>query len=228
MYRETVAEGVDLICGFPRYAINAYLIGDVLLDCLTGWQRRSLPQSLQNWDRVPSRVVLTHVHPDHLGAAASVCDRFGIPLGCHAADVAAAEGREPMQPAGWRLAISRAIFGGDPHSVDQPIAAGDEVGGFRVLHTPGHTLGHIALFRESDATAIVGDVVFGMSPATCRPGLYEPPDFFTVDPAANRRSITEIQSLRPARLLFGHGPPWTDQDAFAAWAAGLGPRESSG
>ena len=36
---------------------------------------------------------------------------------------------------------------------------GDAVAGFRVVHLPGHTRGHMALFRESDGVALVGDVI---------------------------------------------------------------------
>ena len=78
--------------------------------------------------------------------------------------------------------------------------------GFRRVHAPGHSSGHIILFRENDRVAIVGDVLNGMNLATSWPGLHEPPGFFTADAAENRRSIRRLAELEPHLLCFGHGP----------------------
>src|SRR5262249_12580287 len=91
---------------------------------------------------------------------------------------------------------------------------GDEVAGFRVLRAPGHTPGHICLFREEDRVAIVGDVLNGMNLATTWPGLHEPPPFFCTDVAENRRSILRLAELNPRLLCFGHGPPLRDMEKF--------------
>ena len=90
----------------------------------------------------------------------------------------------------------------------------DEIAGFRVVHAPGHTPGHIILFREEDRVAIVGDVLNGMNMATSWPGLHEPPSFFTADAAENRRSIRRLAELEPRLLCFGHGPPLYDMKTF--------------
>lgn len=80
--------------------------------------------------------------------------------------------------------------------------------------TPGHTPGHIILFRDDDRVAIVGDVLNGMNLATAWPGLHEPPRFFTADPAENRLSIRRLAELEPRVLCFGHGPPLFDMRDF--------------
>ena len=98
---------------------------------------------------------------------------------------------------------------------------GEKVGDFTVVHTPGHARGHVVYFRESDGVTICGDVIRNMNYATGRPGLDEPPEMFTYDPAENRRSIRKLAGLNPTLLLPGHGPAVTDMDRFQSWAAAL-------
>jgi hydroxyacylglutathione hydrolase len=84
---------------------------------------------------------------------------------------------------------------------------GDEVAGFQVLDTPGHSAGHVSFWRESDRVLVVGDVFFNNHILTTRRGLREPVRIFTVDPARNRESMRRLAELDPAVALFGHGPP---------------------
>jgi hypothetical protein len=64
-------------------------------------------------------------------------------------------------------------------------------------------------------------VLFGRHPITGRPGLYEPPARFTVDPERNRDAIRRLAALRPRLMVFGHGRPWRDPDALARFAEAL-------
>jgi glyoxylase-like metal-dependent hydrolase (beta-lactamase superfamily II) len=84
---------------------------------------------------------------------------------------------------------------------------GDTVGEFRVIHAPGHTMGQVMFFRESDRLVIAGDVLANMHFITTRPGLREPPSFFSVDKRMNRTSIRKLADMMPNTVLFGHGPP---------------------
>jgi hydroxyacylglutathione hydrolase len=99
-----------------------------------------------------------------------------------------------------------AIFTGPPHKVDRPLREGDQVGSFTVLETPGHSKGHVTYWREADRVMIVGDVMNGMNLITSVPGLREPPNVFTPDPARNRESIRRLAALEPNVIAFGHGP----------------------
>lgn len=200
-----IAEHVWQLTGFPRQMINAYLIGDVLVDALTRWDGRQLLRQLEG--RRLAMVALTHCHPDHQGAAGEVCERFRVPLACHAADVPAMEGHGPMQPRNWQLAVSRRLFSGPPRAVGHVLHDGDNVAGFRVFHMPGHTPGHVVFFRDTDRLAIVGDVLANIHFLTGRVGVREPPSFFSADPEENRRSILRLAELRPSTICFGHGPP---------------------
>jgi glyoxylase-like metal-dependent hydrolase (beta-lactamase superfamily II) len=197
--------------GLPPNAINVYLAGDVLIDAATRLATRRILRQIQ--DRPLSLLCLTHVHPDHQGAARSVCEARGIPLACHADDVDAMEGRRPVQEAHSDNLVNRAIerlWQGPSRRVDRVLSEGDRVGEYEVVHAPGHARGEIILFRESDRVAICGDVIRNLSYATGLPRLDEPPGVFTLDPAENRRSIRRLLELRPAIVCPGHGPPLTD------------------
>lgn len=207
---------------FPRPIFNVYLAGDVLFDAGSSWDRRRVTRQLKN--QPLSLVALTHVHPDHQGLADLICRDRGIPLACHADDVDFMEGRREVQegmdvnPVLLRVQES---WAGPPHQVDRVLHEGDEVDGFRVIHTPGHAPGHVVYFRESDRVAICGDIIRNMSYLTGLSGLGEPPDAFTYDPAENRRSIRRLAELDPSLILPGHGPEVTDMAAFARFVDGL-------
>jgi glyoxylase-like metal-dependent hydrolase (beta-lactamase superfamily II) len=213
-----VAPGVWLLAGFPRDMFNVYLLGDVLVDAATRWGQHRILSQLRG--RRLQAVALTHCHPDHQGAAKIVCHRFHVPLACHEADVPAMEGRAAMAPPTWVLRIGVRLWAGPPHPVARVLRNGDEVAGFRVVHAPGHTPGHVIFFRDSDRVAVAGDVLANISFVTGKPGLREPPFFFSADPMQNRRSILTLADLKPSVVCFGHGPPLRDSarlERAAAW-----------
>jgi glyoxylase-like metal-dependent hydrolase (beta-lactamase superfamily II) len=98
---------------------------------------------------------------------------------------------------------------------------GDEVAGFQVLSTPGHSAGHVSYWRESDRVLFLGDVLNNMDPITGIPGLRLPKDFFTPDPATNRVSAKRLGELEPRLVLFGHGKPLRDTRKFVEFCARL-------
>jgi hydroxyacylglutathione hydrolase len=206
-----LAPNVHLLTGFPKYGINWFLVGDVLIDAGGKPDRRRILKQLSG--HKVSAHALTHAHPDHQGASHAVCTELGIPFLVPEGDVAAAENPDLIgqrQPDNWLAKLMQAMFAGPGHKVDQVLHEGDEVAGFTVLETPGHSAGHVVYWRESDRVLIAGDVVNTMHPFTMKRGLREPLDAFTPDPAENRRSIKRIADLEPALLLVGHGPPVRD------------------
>jgi glyoxylase-like metal-dependent hydrolase (beta-lactamase superfamily II) len=219
---KNLGPGVWRLKEFPGPSINVYLAEDVLIDAGRRWDRRRIFAEIEG--REISMLALTHVHPDHQGVAKDVCEARGVPLACHADDVEGMEGRRPIQEAAptnpWNRLIKR-IWQGPPHEVSRVLNEGDEVAGFRVVHAPGHARGEVIFFRESDGVAICGDVIRNMSYATGLPGIKQPPDIFTYDPAENRRSIRKLANLNPSLILPGHGPAVTDIGAFERFAAAL-------
>jgi glyoxylase-like metal-dependent hydrolase (beta-lactamase superfamily II) len=105
--------------------------------------------------------------------------------------------------------------------VSRRLKEGDEVGGFIVIETPGHTIGHISFWRESDRVLVIGDVVANMNIWTGVPMLREPERYFSHDPARNRRSAKRLADLNPSLICFGHGPPSRDTRRFQAFCDGL-------
>ena len=217
-----LAEGIWRLNQRPRPIVNVYLVGEILFDAGSRTDRRRILKEIEG--RNLSMLALTHVHPDHQGVADEICREWGIPLTCHEADVEAMEGRRPIQEAGsdnWMNKLATKLMAGPPRKVDRALRDGDMVGDFRVVHTPGHSRGHVVFFRESDRAAICGDVVRNMTYLTTRTGIRQPPDAFTYDPAENRRSIRLLAELDPSILLPGHGPAITDMTAFQHFAASL-------
>jgi hydroxyacylglutathione hydrolase len=217
-----LAPGIWRLAEVPAPTINVYLAEDVLIDAGRTWDRRRILKQIEGLEI--SLLALTHVHPDHQGAAKTVCEARGIPLACHADDVDAMEGRRPVQEAHRGHPVNRvvrALWEGPPHPVDRVLNESDEVAGFRVVHAPGHARGEVILFRESDRVAICGDVIRNMSYATGRPLIAEPPEIFTYDPAENRRSIRKLAELEPSLILPGHGPALADLGAFERFVATL-------
>ena len=217
-----LAPGLWRLKETPRPLINVYLAENVLVDAGRRWDRRRIFAELDGVEI--SMLALTHVHPDHQGVAKDVCEARGVPLACHADDVEAMEGKRPVQEAGASNPVNkliRKVWEGPPYKVERVLNEGDEVAGFRVVHAPGHARGEVIFFREPDRVAICGDVIRNMSYATGLPGIKEPPDIFTYDPAENRRSIRKLAELDPALILPGHGRAVTDVAAFERFVASL-------
>ena len=206
-----LADGVWQLNGLPPNAINVYLVEDVLIDAATRLAGRRILRQLRGHEVAAH--ALTHAHPDHQGASKQVCETLGIPFWVGAEDVPAAEDPELIFQLQPRHPINTLVFrawGGPGHPVDRTLQEGDEVAGFRVLDTPGHSAGHVSFWRESDRVLILGDVLNNMNVTTGLPGLHEPKPFFTPDPAENRRSARRLAELEPRLTLFGHGAPVRD------------------
>lgn len=200
-----VVAGVQQLALMPRSAVNAYVIGDVLVDAGMSFSAKRIIAALQG--KGTYALVLTHAHADHVGGAAEVCEALRLSLWAGVNDVAAVEsGLQVMRPSRWTGLLERALAF-DPVAVAKPLREGDGVAGFRVLDVPGHSPGHIALWRASDRALICGDVFLNISLATTAVGLHLPPKLPTIDMAQNIASARILADLEPETVLFGHGPP---------------------
>ena len=123
--------------------------------------------------------------------------------------------------------------------------------GWRWIHTPGHTAGHVSLFREADRTLLAGDALSTadldswISQVTYERELSRPPTpAATPDWPSARRSVAALVELEPSSIAAGHGVPVSGPDTagrlrrFAGrfmppsqravrWAAGGGRRNRS-
>lgn len=210
-----LAPDVWQLDGFPPNSINAYVIGDVLIDSGAPLDRRRVLKQAR--ERPIAAHALTHAHFDHYGGSHAVCEALEIPLWCGRNDVAAVE-------AGKQVGLgSRTVpgFGAQAHPVARALSEGDEVAGFTVLDTPGHAPGHVSYWRESDRVLLCGDVMWGFNPFLLRGAMREPYPALSPDPERNRMSARRLAALEPALVLFGHGPPLRDPARFAAAVAKL-------
>jgi len=214
-----VADGVWQLGTRVPNLINCYFAGGVLFDTGT---RRLGPRLLGELrGRDVTEVALTHVHPDHQGAAHLICSELGIPLACPAREVDRMEGREPMPAPNSYLKVVGALFTGPAHPVGRPLREGDVVAGFKVYDTAGHSKGHVVFHREDDGVAIVGDVIDGLNIFTGIPGLNRPPDTVNEQPALVNDAIRKLAELRPRVVCFGHGPVLRDPERLRRFAAAL-------
>src|SRR5687767_10649330 len=114
-----LADGVWQLVGVIPNLINTYLVrtpeGDVLIDGATRWTTGRTLRQLRG--RELAMVALTHVHPDHQGAAAEVCRRFKVPLACHEADADVMEGKRRMGPPTWQVRLADRLWSGPPWPV---------------------------------------------------------------------------------------------------------------
>ena len=215
-----LADDLYLLRGFPPNAINVYLIGDVILDAGSRHAAKRILKQVEG--REVKAHALTHAHPDHDGSSKEICEKLGIPLFVGENDKDLLENGTPAEHPMQKL--SARAFGGPRPKADRLLREGDEIAGFEVLDTPGHSPGHLAYWRESDRALILGDVLFGLHPLTGLRQLREPPEFFTPDPAQNRESARKLAALEPALVCFGHGPPERDTKRFTDFVASL-PRD---
>ncbi len=197
--------------------VNCFMIDDngiTLID--TGYPRDKLKiiRALSEIGKGPKdikQIILTHLHPDHSGSAGTLQKELQIPVFAHAFDAELLKmgvcGRMPYLVTKGimnRLLFSLVVLTA-PKSI-VPVTSVTLIGsneiipvlsGLRVIHTPGHSLGHVALLFEQQKILIAGDTVvnnFGLRPAP----LYE-------DPGAGISSIKHLCQFDFEIACFGHG-----------------------
>jgi len=194
--------------GWPPNNVNVYVLGDVLIDAGLGFHKGRILRQIAR--RTITANALTHAHFDHYGSSHAICEQLGIPLWCGANDVVAVEKGKMVAPNGTLVPAARA------HPVTRELREGDEVAGFQVLDTPGHSPGHVSYWRESDRVLVCGDVMWGYNPFLMMGQPMEPWPFINPDTAKNRESARRLAALEPALVCFGHGKPLRDTQRFIA------------
>ncbi|MDP9236005.1 MAG: MBL fold metallo-hydrolase [Chloroflexota bacterium] len=163
-------------------------------------------------------IVATHYHSDHTGNVAALIEHSGAQLCVHADDAPYVDGRLPWMAARPPFQILDQ-FGPKPFSlkVDRVLHDGDVLpfaGGARVLHAPGHTPGHIALYSKERRVLFAGDALMNIA------GLRLPLSMSSHDMAAARASVHRLAELEFDIALPGHGAPIIGRasEKIAEWA----------
>lgn len=260
-----VAPGVYALATGPRFfSTNVYFVRSgtawALIDA--GWATsgrliKEAAAALCGADTRPAALLLTHVHPDHAGAALELAQAWDCPVFIHAAErpltagtLTALEGYPvgPLDrwlilpllralPTRQREAIMAAGALKERAQPFDPRAGVPGLPDWVCVPTPGHSPGHVSFFRPHDRVLIAGDAlvtvqvnaVWGLlrQPA----GLSGPPWYTTANWRAAQESVRVLARLAPRVVAPGHGPSLSGPDtarAVQAFADRFARRQSRG
>ncbi|MGJ7906535.1 MBL fold metallo-hydrolase [Actinopolyspora sp. H202] len=195
---------------------QAYLLrhagGVLLVDTGQVGDGSTIATALRDWglDREAlTQVVLTHWHADHTGALSEVAQWPNVEVLAHHGDAAVIRGHQSTEeslltPAEEALhaRVADAVPEAPPARVDHEVHDGELLEGIdaRVISTPGHTPGSIALHLEEAGVLFTGDIAAEYE----RQIVLGP---FNNDRVQARRSFRRLAGLRCDVVCFGHGHP---------------------
>lgn len=184
-------------------------------------------------DCQPKAIILTHGHFDHVGSIIELIKHWHVPVYAHRLELPYLTGKQnypnpdPAVSNGWVAKMSPFF----PHEAInlggyiKEIPADGSIPympGFRWIHTPGHTPGHLSLFREEDRTLIVGDAFVTVKQESLYKVLTQqkeisgPPQYFTTDWSAAKESVEKLAALKPNVMITGHGLPMVGDELSEA------------
>lgn len=187
---------------------NAYVAdGETLVDAGWTWSASSVREAVEDAGYALGdidRVLVTHYDLDHVGGLASL-EKAGLDAPVYAAEpdasFLAGEAKPPLRNT--KGAFQRAVGVGipTPETQVERVEEGDEVAGFEVYETPGHTPGHVSYL--SDEAAFVGDA-FRESGGT----VGTMPSYMCYDTTEERRTAEQLGEVLNDRTAYvGHGEP---------------------
>jgi glyoxylase-like metal-dependent hydrolase (beta-lactamase superfamily II) len=175
-------------------------------------------------DSKPLCIVATHGHFDHAGSVEPLAREWNVPVYAHRLEMPYLTGKSSYPPpdptVGGAMAQLSRFFRKKPYHISDRLLqvipdsmSLDELPGWRIIHTPGHTHGHISLFRESDRVLIAGDAVSTLDQKSLLNVITQarrfapPPQYYTSDWDRAEQSMRELAALHPEHILCGHGKP---------------------
>ncbi|MFD6225435.1 MBL fold metallo-hydrolase [Streptomyces sp. NPDC060232] len=162
------------------------------------------------------RIVLTHCHRDHVGAAGELAARWGAQVLAHRLDAPVIRGERPVpEPVllDWEIPLyahGLTLPEAPPTLVDRELEDGDALGfgdGAYAVHAPGHTDGSIGIHLPRHGVLFAGDCIAAVGPLML--------GVFNVDRGRAAESFRRLAGLAPSVACFGHGDPLTVDAASA-------------
>jgi glyoxylase-like metal-dependent hydrolase (beta-lactamase superfamily II) len=229
-YDFEIAPGV---WGKKEVFVNFYMIQNqetkawFLVDAGLSWSAgkiKAMASALFGEESKPEAIILTHGHFDHTGALETLAAEWNVRVYAHYLELPYLTGKSAYPPAdptvgGGVMSSLSWIYPKGPVNVknyihalpdDNTIPGLDE---WKYIHTPGHSPGHISLFRQSDKVLIAGDAVVTTKPESAlyalsyMKSLSGPPKYLTCNWASAKISVLKLAALDPEVIATGHGVP---------------------
>lgn len=177
----------------------------------------------------PKAILLTHGHFDHVGAVTELAKHWNVSVFAHELEFPYLTGQSPYTEPdptveGGLVAKMSSIFPNEPIRVGEHLKMLPSDGsipgipGWRWIHTPGHSPGHVSFFRDEDRTLLAGDACITVRQDSLFKvfaqiqELNGPPRYFTTDWEAARESVKKLKDLHPSVAVTGHGFPMTGEE----------------
>ena len=172
----------------------------------------------------PEAIVLTHGHFDHAGNALELAEHWDVPIYAHPLELPYLTGRSAYPPPdptiGGAIGFLSRFMPSKPYDFGhriQPLRDGKLPGlsDWEWIATPGHSPGHISLFRHSDRVLLAGDAFATMDMEswigliTVQRTLARAGAPFNCDWQATRETVQKLADLQPDVVGCGHGKPYS-------------------
>jgi glyoxylase-like metal-dependent hydrolase (beta-lactamase superfamily II) len=226
----TVAPGV---WGRKDVFVNFYMIQNlvtdewVLVDTALKWSAakiKEMAKYLFGEGAMPKAIILTHGHFDHVGSVAKLADEWNVPVYAHHMEIPYLTGQSSYPPpdptvGGGLMSTISFLYPNSPINIWKHLKVLPSDGTIPVLpewkyiHTPGHSPGHISLFRENDSVLIAGDAFVTTKQESLVSVMLQskeisgPPKYFTCNWIEAKTSVDELVASNPVTAATGHGRP---------------------
>lgn len=173
---------------------------------------------------LPKAIILTHGHFDHVGSVIKLSQYWDVPVYIHELELPYITGEKdyPLADSKVDEGMVAKMSPTFPHTAidlrSRAMALPSDgsvpgIPGWRWIHTPGHTEGHVSLFRDSDRVLIVGDAFTTTKQESLLSVMMQhikvsgPPKYLTTDWQSAERSVKRLMELKPSLAIPSHGKP---------------------